>query len=65
MASRDGEEVAEKKGPGEGKTVRSGDGRKRENRGYGTSKSEPGDPGKPSLGICASLLLPANPNCSH
>lgn len=49
------EEVAEKKGPGEGKTTRSGDGRNRENRGYGTSKSEPGGPGKPSLGtLCLS-----------
>ena len=57
--------VAEKKGPGEGKTTRSGDGRKRENRRDGTSKSKPGGPGKPSLGICASLLLPAKPNCSH
>lgn len=65
MASRGGEEVAEKKGPGEGETKRSADGRKRENRGSGTCESEPGDPGKPSLGTCASPWPPANPNCSH
>lgn len=65
MVSRGGEEVAEKKGPREAKTKRSADGGKREHRGFGTCKSEPGDPGKSSVGTCASLLLPANPNCSH
>lgn len=55
MVSRDGEEVGEKKGPGEGKTKRSVDGRKRKTGALGLVRV--------NLGILANPPLALVPLC--